>query len=150
MLALTVDPSAELLVIDDTLEFHNQRSASVELSEGSHIVALSNDKSAEKRLVDTVEIAAGRTNNKSYRFTVPPKPPSKPQLGELRVGSNPKGATVVIDGEEQQYKTNFAFRLTSGRHIVAARIDLGQGELTKVDTVDITAGKTHRLYFEFE
>ena len=145
-----MEPSADRITIDDSLDYRNQRSVSVTLPEGLHVVVLANERSNEKRLTDTVEITAGRTASQNYRFTLPERMPPDPQLGELRIGSSPKGATIIIDGEEQQYKTNFAFQLPAGRHIVTALIDLEGTVLSKTDTVSVAVGATERLYFEFE
>jgi serine/threonine protein kinase len=147
LLTFDIEPSADRVTIDDTLEYRNQRSVSLALGEGDHIIELTNQQSNQKRLVDTVTIRADQTTTRNYRFTIP-APPSK--LAELRVGSNPKGATVVINGETQPYKTNFAFKLPAGRHIVTALLDLNGTEVSKTDTVVVSAGSTERLYFEFE
>ncbi len=120
---------------------------------GVHIIRVVNNKAVQKEHVDTVILAANDTLPWNYRFTIPsPTPevdtqPPEQNLGVVRVGSNPRGADVYIDGEFTGYQTHFTFYLEPGRHIIKVRL-VSEGEVLEKDiTVLVEKGKTEKVSF---
>jgi serine/threonine protein kinase len=145
--AVTVRPSGNIYV-DGRLIGSNRSSASATLDTGMHTVRVVNDASQEKQREESFRIDAGRTVRREYTFTVPPPKP-KEQTVEVRVGSNPRGATIYIDGELQAHKTNYTFFLKRGTHRIRATLMLGEDELEKSDTLSVVSDSTHKVFFDF-
>ena len=147
-LALSVNPSGDIY-LNNNLLGRNQKSTSTALDTGTYVVRVENRRSTEKVKYDTIHVTNQGTVRRSYSFTVPPPAP-KERLGEVRIGSKPRGADIIIDGELQKQQTNFTFQLKPGVHIVSASIAFGDVNRTLVDTVSVAADSTYKLLFDFE
>ena len=146
--ALSINPSGDVY-LNDKLLGRNQKTASTTLDTGTYVVRVENRQSTEKVKYDTIHVANQGTVRRDYSFTIPPPAP-KERLGEVRIGSKPRGADIIIDGELQKQQTNFTFQLKPGVHIVTASIAFGDVERTLVDTVSVAADSTYKLLFDFE
>lgn len=149
-LVLDISPAADRITINDTIVYRDQSDLQTELPTGRYIVAVANEDSRQKQYIDTVDIAAGQTAEKNYRFTFPPPPDDTPALGEIRVGSTPRGAQIYINDELQRQKTNFAFRLPPGRHTIRATIEFDGALRELSQTVTLEPEQVQRLSFDFE
>lgn len=147
-LALSVNPSGDIY-LNDRLLGRNQKNTSTTLDTGTYVVRVENRQSTEKVKYDTIHVASQGTVRRNYSFTIPPPAP-KERLGEVRIGSKPRGADIVIDGELQKQQTNFTFQLKPGVHVVTASIAFGDVKRSKVDTVNVVADSTYKLLFDFE
>jgi hypothetical protein len=147
-LALQMSPSADVYVNNNLLA-RNQKSASATLDTGTYVLRVENKESQEKVKYDTVRISGQGTVRRDYRFTVPPPKPAEP-LGEVRIGSKPRGADITIDGELQKQQTNYTFRLKPGMHIIKTSILFGDVSRVLTDTVQVQADSTYKLLFDFE
>ncbi|MBD3402006.1 PEGA domain-containing protein [candidate division GN15 bacterium] len=122
---------------------------------GRYVVRVENDRSREKSLADTLAVLAEQTVSRWFSFTMPSRPeptpePPEPRLGEVRVGSQPRGASILINGEMQRHKTNYTFTLKPGRHIIGATLEYGGGNRTLMDTLVVIADSVHKVVFDFE
>ncbi|MCX6827058.1 MAG: serine/threonine-protein kinase [candidate division Zixibacteria bacterium] len=110
---ISVEPFGDIY-IDNNLLKGKANGAFFTSDTGRHIIRIKNGEAVKKEFIDTILLATGQRFQKQYSFIiVTPKiqTPSKPisNMGEIRVGSNPKGAFVFIDGEQQRHQTNFGF-----------------------------------------
>ncbi len=144
----TVNPSGDIY-LDGLLLGRGKSRMGHEVQPGRHIIRVENGRSREKRRIDTVIVAEGQTLTRSYNFSFPPPKPVE-TLGEVRVGSRPRGATIHIDGELQPQKTNYTFRLKEGRHIIRASLVIDAEEHQETDTIMVVVDSTHKLIFDFE
>jgi predicted Ser/Thr protein kinase len=148
-LTIEVNPRGDIYV-DGELIDRRQNRIETALDTGRHLIRVTNQRSRQKAFVDTVHLAADQTLTRTYRFSFPPPPEPKPSLGEVRVGSRPRGADIYIDGALQPQKTNYTFSLTPGRHIVRSTLLMEGNELERVDTIQVVADSTHKVIFDFE
>jgi serine/threonine protein kinase len=150
-LTINVDPSGDIYVGGNLLARGRNR-ASAELDTGAYAVRVENRRSNEKVYHDTLQVRASRTVSRDYAFTFPTRPADPPiePLGEVRVGSRPRGASIYIDGELQRQKTNYTFELKPGRHIIRVALTIGDEEHDRADTLMVVADSTHKVIFEFE
>jgi serine/threonine protein kinase len=145
-LTINVRPAGDIYV-DDELLARNKAAATTILDTGTHVIRVENSDSREKVRRDTLRITEDADVQRSYSFSFPPAPPEEI---EVRVGSMPRGASVYIDGELQAHKTNYAFMLKKGTHIIRASLRIADSELEMADTLVITADSTHKVFFDFE
>jgi len=150
-LVLDISPSADRVTINDSLTFDDQSDFEMDLPEGVYVVAVANQESRQKLFIDTVSLSGGGTLRKNYRFTFPDDDPDTPvTLGEIRVGSTPRGAEIWINEKLQRQKTNFAFRLPPGSHRIRATIELNGETKELTRTVTLESDQVQRLSFDFE
>ncbi|MDX9857498.1 MAG: serine/threonine-protein kinase [candidate division Zixibacteria bacterium] len=155
-ISIAVTPSGDIY-LNDILAASGQSSFERQLDTGRYVLRIENEKSREKRLVDTADIGPDAVVSRRYSFTIPaptPTPPSPPPVtaksGEVRIGSQPRGADIVIDGELQRQKTNYTFKLSPGRHVIVAALEVDGVTRRLVDTVVVVADSVHKVAFEFE
>ncbi|MCB2229538.1 protein kinase [bacterium] len=155
-LRVSIAPSGDVF-LNDQLVAEDESSFEERLDTGLYVVRVENGGSREKRWIDTVEVGADALVSRSYSFTFQSATPSQPTpsrpvaaTGEVRVGSSPRGADIVIDGELQRQKTNYTFKLKPGRHVIVAAMDVGGVTVRQVDTVYVESNKVHKVVFDFE
>jgi serine/threonine protein kinase len=147
---ISVTPSGDIYV-DDSLLGRRTKSATLTCDTGIHIVRVENKKATRTRLQDTVLLAANQELPLTYRFIIPQEPPPprpEPAFGQVRVGSNPAGADVYIDGEKQRGKTIYTFKLKPGEHIIAVELDYEGTPLRAEQTVLVKKDSTHKVVFD--
>ncbi len=144
-LELSVYPEGDIYV-DGRQQGSNRSKAVLTLDAGRHALRVENRSSAEKAFVDTVTLASGATERRQFRFTIPPAA----NMGEIRVGSRPAGASVYIDGQLQALQTNTTFRVLLGRHVVKAVLAIDGVSKGVTDTVLVEEGGSQKVFFDFE
>ncbi len=140
------------LYIDDSLLAAGTQGLQLETDTGRHVIRVENAKARTKMRTDTVWVADGYTVSREYSFTIPeqtrPKPPPKSTTGKVMVGSEPRGATVFIDGRKQEHQTIFTFELAVGQHTIRVeKIDAGS-TLSGDTTFVVKADPIHRIKFD--
>lgn len=152
-MSIAVTPTGDIF-LNDALVARDQSSWESTLDTGRYVVKVENDRSREKRLIDTAHVGVDARVSRSFAFTFPSAPPSQPsqqiRLGEVRVGSQPRGADILIDGDLQRQKTNYTFKLKPGRHVIVAALELQGVTHRLVDTVHVMADSVHKVLFDFE
>lgn len=149
---LTVSPSGDIY-IDDELRGRDKNNLRLTLDTGTYIIRVENRRSVQKAIVDTIYLAENARISRNFRFSFPSQKPDKPAqvFGRLGVGSRPvNGAVIYIDGQRQEHRTPYSFKLKSGQYIVAATLELGGNMLTMTDTVNVSGGSDEKLVFNFE
>lgn len=149
ILTITVQPSGDIY-IDDQLIGRNQSEATATLDTGQHLVRVVNTRSEQKELSRNVDLADGAEETVSFRFTIPPPPPTV-DSGEVAIGSLPiDGGIIFIDGQLQELHTNNTFRLPVGKHIIKVVLTIEGVEREKIDSVIVEKDGLARKRFDFE
>jgi hypothetical protein len=120
---------------------------------GTHTIRLTNAKATNSPITETITIPSGDTTSKSYSFQMiaeeSPPPVTVPDSGYIIAASSPRGATVFIDGVEQEQPTTFRFRVKTGSHVVRILSRRAEYPGNYVDTVDVERGKEITVYTDF-
>ncbi len=152
-IAITVTPVGDVYV-DDSLLGKGIMSRSLTCDTGTHIIRVENERATTKARHDTISLAVDQVLPLSYRFTISApaddKPVHEPEFGEVRLGSDPAGAIVYIDGELRRGRTPYTFKLEPGYHNIMVELEF-QGELlTKDSTVLVKKDSTHKISFDLK
>ena len=150
IISINVTPSGDIYV-DDSLLGKRTKSASLTCDTGIHIIRVENEKATRKVRHDTVLLAADEKLTRDYRFIIrqePPPPRPEPAFGQVKVGSNPAGADVYIDGEKQREKTIYTFKLKPGKHIITVERDYEGTPLRAEQTVLVEKDSIHKVVFD--
>lgn len=154
----TISPRGDVY-LDDGLIGQATDKILMVVDTGAHVVRVENPDSREKVLNDTVIVTDTADAIRTYAFSSPP-PPEPPEthttqttqepdvkFGTVVVGSTPKGADIIIDGELQPQKTNFSFnKIEPGSHTVRVVLDGKSADTTFVVKPD---GR-HKIKFELD
>jgi hypothetical protein len=148
-----ITPTGDLF-IDDSLLAQGTQGLELSVDTGRHVIRVENAKARTKTRIDTVWVADGFTVSREYSFTIPqvskPKPPPRPTLGKVMVGSSPRGATVYVDGKKQPQETIFTFEMASGSHTIRVE-KLIDGNLVSADTTFVVkADQRHGIKFDLQ
>jgi len=149
-ISISVTPSGDIYV-DDSLLGKRTKSASLTCDTGIHIIRVENEEATRKVRHDTVSLGVNQILPLDYQFTIrqePPPPRPEPAFGQVRVGSNPAGADVYIDGEKQRGKTIYTFKLKPGEHIIAVEVEYEGTPLRAEQTVLVKKDSTHKVVFD--
>ncbi|MEW6051232.1 MAG: protein kinase [Candidatus Zixiibacteriota bacterium] len=153
-LAISVRPRGDVFV-DGVLKGSSVPGMSVPVTAGTHIIMVKNERAVERVRVDTVDVASGETERRTYAFTFTPEvertevvTPSA--TGELRISSRPTvGAQIYIDGELQARPTPNTYSVSAGAHSIRAFLDVG-GEVRELSKdVQVAPDSTVRVEFNF-
>jgi serine/threonine protein kinase len=148
-IVIDVDPRGDIFLDGRQLGLGQSRSQT-EVDTGSHIIRVENSASRQKALEESVRVEAGETINRTFRFTFPSAQPQGRTDGEVRIGSRPRGADIYIDGDMQEQKTPYTFRLAPGLHVFRGLLLVSGEELERIDTVRVVSDSVYRVMFEFE
>ncbi len=111
------------LYIDGNLWQRDTRQAQAQFDTGQHVIQVENADASPSTIVDTIALVEGATVPLSYQMNIksgpPPKPPVRAKVGRLRIASSPRGAGIILDGNETGQVTIFTFNdLKPGNHDV--------------------------------
>ncbi len=155
-IALAVTPRGDIFV-DDSLLARMGTSALFVGDTGSHTIRVENSEARRTRHTEVVFLAKDQFLQWNHEFEINEPDPTpvvidnKPPVsvkGRVDVGSNPRGAEIVIDGVRMNKITNYRFQLDPGEHVISVQLNSDSGSVSRSDTVLVESGGKHKVTFD--
>jgi serine/threonine-protein kinase len=176
-LDVTITPASGLYV-DNRLIDSSTSAQNLSLEQGTHIIRVVNEKADSiKEFVDTIQLAANKTQERSYFFKLPApetvsgeetkdlvsqggrdessqdhstdaKPPAEKPRGFLVVGSRPRGGEIYIDDVLKKDKTPYTFEISAGKHTVRVVLNKNGKTFERLYHITIKSGVREKVLYK--
>jgi len=145
MFTISSNPSgAEIyLELDPQTDTKKQTSSTLTLGYGSHWFTVKKSGYQDASVQKTVSAAPG-----SYTFTLVSVANNPPPYGSLHIDSQPQGAEIFVDGQDQSLQTPAEFGVLTGTHDV--NVTLAGYRTPDTQTVTVAGDQTLYLSFALE
>jgi hypothetical protein len=157
-LVVNVSPGGDIYLGDRLLK-RDATSLDVTVDTGAYVLRAENPRAETKIQTRRIRIAEGETCEHTFTFTIPPPKPKIDSI-EVRVGSDPRGGDIYVNGRQYFFtqdgrrvpaRTPNTLWLPRGSYTITVKITKGDGTVEERSKNLVVAGDTiHKVPFDFD